>query len=213
MSYCWTGCSRSEAPELNAGTGGTELPFPPNMTRPCSCSMRSYRRKIVWALDGHEMIDLRLFRWEESVARGRRPPSCNTGSNTVAMLPLDPMGLGRLELPTSRLSDMSRALVGAGELWKQGDLADSALVGASQRWWAMIQVVLQLSHRRAAQRTRDSGDDEVGGCWMGLTLLPHVIVDRSKSTTVPWNKNKDKEIAVHRKLPRQGAASFLLGKL
>ena len=46
---------------------------------------------------------------------------------------------------------------------------------------------------------------------MGLTLLPHVIVDRSKSTTVPWNKNKDKEIAVHRKLPRQGAASFLLG--
>ncbi len=28
------------------------------------------------------------------------------------------MGLGRLELPTSRLSDISRALVGAGERWK-----------------------------------------------------------------------------------------------
>ena len=34
--------------------------------------------------------------------------------------------------------------MGAGERWKQGDLADSALVGASQRWWAMIQVLLQL---------------------------------------------------------------------
>jgi len=54
------------------------------------------------------------------------------------------MGLGRLELPTSRLSDMSRALVGARERWKQGDLADSALVSAGQRWWAMIQVVLQV---------------------------------------------------------------------
>lgn len=39
------------------------------------------------------------------------------------------MGLGRLELPTSRLSDMSRALVGGRERWNQGDLADSALVG------------------------------------------------------------------------------------
>ena len=36
--------------------------------------------------------------------------------------------------------------MGAGERWKQGDLAESALVSASQRWWAMIQVLLQLSH-------------------------------------------------------------------
>ncbi|MCZ6876010.1 MAG: hypothetical protein O7G88_21175 [bacterium] len=55
------------------------------------------------------------------------------------------MGLGRFELPTSRLSDMSRALVGAGERWNQGDLACSALVGARQRWWAMIQVLIQVS--------------------------------------------------------------------
>ena len=55
------------------------------------------------------------------------------------------MGLGRLELPTSRLSDISQALVGAGDRWNQGDLADLALVSASQRWWAMIQVLLQLS--------------------------------------------------------------------
>ena len=55
------------------------------------------------------------------------------------------MGLGRLELPTSRLSDMSQALVGARERWKQGDFADSALVGASQRSPALLQVVLQLS--------------------------------------------------------------------
>ncbi len=54
------------------------------------------------------------------------------------------MGLGRLELPTSRLSDMSRALVSARERWNQADFAESALVGARQRWWAMIQVVLQL---------------------------------------------------------------------
>ena len=34
-----------------------------------------------------------------------------------------------------------------GERWKQGALTDSALVSAGQRRWAMIQVVLQLSHR------------------------------------------------------------------
>ena len=34
--------------------------------------------------------------------------------------------------------------MGAGERWKSGDLADFALVGARQRWPAMIQVVLQL---------------------------------------------------------------------
>ena len=38
-------------------------------------------------------------------------------------------------------------MVGAGERWKQGDSADSAMVSAGQRWWAMIQVVLQLSER------------------------------------------------------------------
>ena len=54
------------------------------------------------------------------------------------------VGLGRLELPTSRLSDMSRALVDAGERWNQGDFTDLALVSASQRWWAMIQVVIQV---------------------------------------------------------------------
>ncbi len=50
---------------------------------------------------------------------------------------------------------MSRALVGAGERWKQGDLADFALVGARQRSPALLQVLLQLaqcrppgSHRR-----------------------------------------------------------------
>ena len=58
------------------------------------------------------------------------------------------MGLGRLELPTSRLSDMSRALVGARERWKQGDFTDSALVSARQRWWAMIQAF----HEDAAPR-------------------------------------------------------------
>jgi len=42
---------------------------------------------------------------------------------------------------------MSRALVGARERLKQRVLADSALVGAGQRWWAMIQVLLQLTHR------------------------------------------------------------------
>ena len=31
-----------------------------------------------------------------------------------------------------------------GERSKQEDLADFALVGAGQRWWAMLQVVLQL---------------------------------------------------------------------
>ena len=36
---------------------------------------------------------------------------------------------------------------GARGRWKSGDLADSALVAASQRWWAMIQVVLQLVAR------------------------------------------------------------------
>jgi hypothetical protein len=39
---------------------------------------------------------------------------------------------------------MSRALVGARERWKQGVFTDSALVGAGQRWWALIQVVLQV---------------------------------------------------------------------
>ena len=36
--------------------------------------------------------------------------------------------------------------MGARQRWKSGDLTDSALVGARQRWWAMIQVVIQLSH-------------------------------------------------------------------
>ena len=58
------------------------------------------------------------------------------------------MGLGRLELPTSRLSDMSRALVGARERWKQGVFTDFPLVGARQRWWAMIQVLIQLRRPR-----------------------------------------------------------------
>jgi len=40
---------------------------------------------------------------------------------------------------------MSRALVGGRERWNQGVFTDSALVGASQRWPAMIQHVLQLS--------------------------------------------------------------------
>ncbi len=62
------------------------------------------------------------------------------------------VGLGRLELPTSRLSDISRALVGARERWKQGDLADFALVGASQRWPALLQVLLQPSHRESVDR-------------------------------------------------------------
>ena len=35
--------------------------------------------------------------------------------------------------------------MGARGRWKQGDLADSALVGAGQRWWAMIQVLIQLA--------------------------------------------------------------------
>jgi hypothetical protein len=39
---------------------------------------------------------------------------------------------------------MSRALVAARERWKWGVFADSALVSAGQRRWAMIQVLLQL---------------------------------------------------------------------
>ena len=35
-------------------------------------------------------------------------------------------------------------MVGDGERWKQGDLTDLAMVSDGQRWWAMIQVVLQL---------------------------------------------------------------------
>ena len=61
------------------------------------------------------------------------------------MLTLPAMGVGRLELPTSRLSDISRALVGAGERWNQRVFTESALVGASQRCPALIQVLLQLS--------------------------------------------------------------------
>ena len=61
------------------------------------------------------------------------------------------MGLGRLELPTSRLSDMSRALVGAGERWNQGVFTVSALVGARQRWPAMIQVVIQVSRHASCR--------------------------------------------------------------
>ncbi len=49
---------------------------------------------------------------------------------------------------------MSRALVGARERWKQGDLADSALVGARQRRPAMIQVVLQVSLLQRTLRLR-----------------------------------------------------------
>ena len=37
--------------------------------------------------------------------------------------------------------------MGARERRKQRDLTDSALVGARQRWWAMIQVVLQVHIR------------------------------------------------------------------
>ena len=40
---------------------------------------------------------------------------------------------------------MRLALVGTRGSWNQGVFIDSALVGASQRWPAMIQHVLQLS--------------------------------------------------------------------
>ena len=42
---------------------------------------------------------------------------------------------------------MSRALVGARERWNQRVFTESALVGASQRWPAPLQVVLQLCAR------------------------------------------------------------------
>ncbi len=42
-------------------------------------------------------------------------------------------------------AERSWALVGARERWNQGNLADSALAGASQRGPATIQVLLQLS--------------------------------------------------------------------
>ncbi len=61
---------------------------------------------------------------------------------------------------------MSRALVGARERWKQGDLADFALVSASQRSWAMIQVVLQLSMPTRRPADRDSA------CWTSLVGNP-----------------------------------------
>ncbi len=44
-------------------------------------------------------------------------------------------------------AERSWALVSAG---KYGVLADSALVSASQRWWAMIQVVIQLWARTSS---------------------------------------------------------------
>ncbi len=44
------------------------------------------------------------------------------------------VGLGRFELPTSRLSDTRLAMVGDGERWKQGVLADFAMVSDGQRW-------------------------------------------------------------------------------
>ncbi len=41
--------------------------------------------------------------------------------------------------------------MGARERWKWGDLADSALVGAHQRWPALLQVLLQPQTRVAPQ--------------------------------------------------------------
>ena len=37
--------------------------------------------------------------------------------------------------------------MGARERWNQGDFTGFALVGARQRWPALLQVVLQASHR------------------------------------------------------------------
>ncbi len=51
-------------------------------------------------------------------------------------------------------------MVGDGERWKQGVSADFALVSAGQRWWAMIQVLLQLSHRGPPS---ESGISELDG--------------------------------------------------
>ncbi len=63
------------------------------------------------------------------------------------------VGLGRLELPTSRLSEYEPS---ARERWKQRVFTDSALVSASQRWWAMIQVLLQpWNPELTAVRKRD----------------------------------------------------------
>ena len=73
---------------------------------------------------------------------------------------------------------MSRALVGARERLKQGVLADSALVGAGQRWWAMIQVVIQVSlgllgNPRAGVRMvdRDDAHHALYGITVGWTTV------------------------------------------
>ena len=57
-------------------------------------------------------------------------------------------------LSNSRLSDTSQALVCASQRWKQWVFTDSALVGAGQRWWALIQLLLQLSARDPPVRVR-----------------------------------------------------------
>ena len=79
------------------------------------------------------------------------------------------MGLGRLELPTSRLSDMS---------W--------ALVGARQRWWAMLQVVLQPQTGVTGYFHRESEE-------RGLTYL---LYDRTHVTQRFFVKNHQLSVSV-----------------
>ena len=78
------------------------------------------------------IIDLPLSKQE-----GDTPSKPARSSKTKRGFTFLQVGLGRFELPTSRLSDTSRALVGASQRWKQGDFTDFALVRASQRWWAL----------------------------------------------------------------------------
>ena len=76
---------------------------------------------------------LRIDRTIDRKARSTGSKSPARSRKTKRGFDFHQVGLGRLELPTSRLSDMSRALVGARERWNQGELAGSALVGAGQR--------------------------------------------------------------------------------
>ena len=50
------------------------------------------------------------------------------------------------------------------------NLADSALVGARQRWWAMSQVVLQVSHPPWSKRTHRTGTTLALGIEIASTL-------------------------------------------
>ena len=54
------------------------------------------------------------------------------------------VGLGRFELPTSRLSEFVGAMVSDGGRGNHWVFVVLALVGDDQRWWALVQVGVQF---------------------------------------------------------------------